>query len=215
MTSYDEWISAVFDHPAEGPEWFWDPEFDSFWNSLELSDSQLVEFLTRLFSAPAPLQRYSLPQVGQGIWFLVGDSSPASIAHTLVQTDVALSERITCLNVVPEFFRQFVVPNAPGPANENTDAFHTACYMWWDIFPSWGGPKAGEPAIHNACLEAMAEILQLPSELCQLSALHGLNHWRLHHAERVHRIVDTFLRGDRLTPRIRDYAAAARNGLCL
>jgi hypothetical protein len=61
----------------------------------------------------------------------------------------------------------------------------------------------------------MAEVLALPSELCQLSALHGLNHWRMHHAEVVEKIVDAFLAkaGD-ITPRMREYASHARQGLC-
>jgi hypothetical protein len=88
--------------------------------------------------------------------------------------------------------------------------------MWWDIFPTYGCSNAEEPKLHSACLETMAEILTIPSELCQLSALHGLNHWHLHHAEKVEALVDEFLQqAHGLTPRIIEYAAIARSGRAL
>jgi hypothetical protein len=114
------------------------------------------------------------------------------------------------------FFRVFVAPAAHGAADERKNPFHIACYMWWDIFPTYGGPNAGEPALHGACLDAMMAILNIPSELCQLSALHGLNHWHLHHAEKVESIVDAFLRKEAaVTKRMREYAAIARSGCAL
>lgn len=62
----------------------------------------------------------------------------------------------------------------------------------------------------------MANILTIPSELCQLSALHGLNHWHLHHAQKVEQIVDDFLQGPlSLRNRIIEYAAEARLGNAL
>jgi hypothetical protein len=61
----------------------------------------------------------------------------------------------------------------------------------------------------------MAEVLELPSELCQLSALHGLNHWYLNYAEQVAEFVDVFLaKASNVTPRVREYASNARKGLC-
>jgi hypothetical protein len=90
--------------------------------------------------------------------------------------------------------------------------------MWWDILPTYGGPKygpdtGGEPELHAACLNTMAEILSIRSELCQLSALHGLNHWHLNHAKKVEQIVDDFLnRTPGLTARIIEYAVKSRAG---
>jgi hypothetical protein len=56
-------------------------------------------------------------------------------------------------------------------------------------------------------------VLSLPSELCQLSALHGLNHWRLHHGSHVEQTIDAFLAATAgVSPLIREYAAAARAG---
>ena len=88
--------------------------------------------------------------------------------------------------------------------------------MWWDIFPTWGGAQSGEPDVHDACLTAMAQTLKLPSEVCRLSALHGLNHWHLHHADRVRRTIDAFLSETAdASARVRQYAAVARNGVAL
>src|SRR5262249_11109935 len=111
------------------------------------------------------------------------------------------------------FFRDFVGPAAPGPSRANEDPFQIACYMWWDIFPTWGGPGAGEPEIHQACLKTMARTLAVPSELCQLAALHGLNHCVLHHRPQVDRTIDAFVADTaNVTPFIREYMAAARAG---
>jgi hypothetical protein len=212
--TFAEWVEAVFDHPVGGPGWYWADDFGERWNSLALSDALTVAYLTRLFRTPGCLAAYSLDQVGQAIWFLMGEASPAQPSHVLVKSDVPFEARAACIRAMTDFFRDFVAPAAPGPADTDEDAFHIACYMWWDIFPSWGGPQAGEPALHDVCLTVMGEILQLRSELCRLSALHGLNHWHLHHASAVEGIIDRFLgQATDLTPRIREYVPMARKGI--
>jgi hypothetical protein len=183
---------------------------------------------------------YTLDQVAQGIWFLIGETSPAQPSYALVYSTVSLDARVAGIRAIADFFRRFVMPAAPGPARENDDQFHVACYMWWDIFPTWGGTRPGqmqalqnaipallrregvfeelnrpEPQIQDACLHAMSEVLELPTELCQLSALHGLNHWHLNHAGRVEQIIETYLANSTTaTPRMRQYAASARHGCC-
>jgi hypothetical protein len=88
-------------------------------------------------------------------------------------SNVPLQQRISCVDAMTKFFRAFVAAAAPGAADERKNPFHIACYMWWDIFPTYGNPNTGEANLHDACLNAMAAILTIPSELCQLSALHG------------------------------------------
>jgi hypothetical protein len=212
--TFDEWVEAVFDHPVRTREWYWDNDFEERWDALGLSDSVAVEYMTRLFLGPDRLERYSLEQVAQGIWFLIGESSPGQSAYTLLKSNVPLQQRVSCVEAMTNFFRVFVAPAAPGAADERKNPFHVACYMWWDIFPTYGDdPNPGEANLHDACLNAMAAILTIPSELCQLSALHGLNHWHLHHAERVETIVDAFLqKTSGVTSRMVEYAALARSG---
>jgi hypothetical protein len=214
--TFDQWVEAIFDHPLSKPEWYWDNGFDEYWDALGRFDALTVEHLTRLFFGPDQVKRYSLEQVAQGIWFLIGESSPGRSAYALLNSDVPLPQRIDCVHSMTNFFRVFVAPAAPGVADERKNAFHIACYMWWDIFPTYGSPGTGEPQLHTACLETMADILKGTSELSQLSALHGLNHWHLDHAEKVEEIVDTFLQETPgLTRRIVEYAAVARLGNAL
>jgi len=214
--TFDEWVGAVFDHPLRKPEWYWDNDFDERWGSLELCDSRTVEYMTGLFLDPGRLKRYSLEQVAQGLWFLIGESSPGQSAYALLNSNLPLLGRIGCVGAMTNFFRVFIAPAASGTADEKENPFHIACYMWWDIFPTYGDPDTGEAALHDACLNAMAAMLEIPSELCQLSALHGLNHWHLHHPERVESIVDAFLqRKLGLTPRIVQYADSAHSGSTL
>lgn len=195
--------------------------FEVYWGALGLSDVFIVEYMTRLLSGPTQLQPYSLGQVAQGIWFLIGESSPGRSAYALLNHDVPLGQRIDCVRAMTNFFRVFVAPAAPGRANEREDDFQVACYMWWDILPTHGGPiygdnTGGEPELHVACLDTMGEILTISSELCQLSALHGLNHWHLHHAQKVEQIIDDFLQKSLgLTNRIIEYAGEARLGNAL
>jgi hypothetical protein len=211
---FEEWVEAVFDHRVGEPEWYWAADFDARWDSLELTGPVTVAYLTRLYGHPSILERYSLEQVAQGIWFLVGESSPAQPSHLLLETSIALGVRVACIESMQSFFREFVVTAAPGAADTETNPFHIACYMWWDIFPTWGGAAGVEREIDHACLATMSEVLQLPSELCQLSALHGLSHWYLTYGERVEHTVDGFLANSgHFTQRIREYAALARQGL--
>jgi hypothetical protein len=73
-----------------------------------------------------------------------------------------------------------------------------------------------EPEIHQATLRVMSEVLDLPSETCQFSALHGLGHWHAQHPARVEEIVDAFLtRHKDLRPHVIDYASRARLGSVL
>ena len=215
---FEQWIRAAFDHPPKEPEWYWDEDFDSFWDSIGLSEAVTVSYLTRLFLEPNHLKPYSLPQVAQGIWFLIGGSSPSKACYGLINPGIALGERVPCIRAMAEFFRNFVAPATHGPAETDSDPFHGACYMWWDILPfrPWRGePLEGEPDVHNACVNAMTEILQLPSDVCRISALHGLNHWQEHYTEQVERVIDSFLRNaTEIVPRIREYAMQARAGLC-
>lgn len=216
--TFNEWLDAVFDHSVEKKEWYWTEDFEAYWARLELSDAVTVEYMTCLFLAPDQLTRYSMDQVAQGMWFLIGESSPGKSVHALLNSDVPLSHRIACVRAMVNFFRAFVLPVAPGRANEQKDDFQGICYMWWDIFPTYGGPTygpgtGGEPELHTACLDTMAAILSMPSELCQLSALHGLGHWHRNYGEKVEGIVETFLETTlNLTNRIMEYAGKAQMG---
>jgi hypothetical protein len=241
--TFRQWLEFVFNNPVREREWYWDDDFDSRWEALELTDILIVGFMARLFREPDLLKPNSLDQIEQGLWFLLGGSSPGGSSGALLRREAALSERVACIQAMFGFFRDFVLTVAPGDFDPNassaTDAVKCAAYMWWDIFPmrfrmsnhlpqrrvpdslrfleKWAVKKPEiEPEIHEATLKVMSEVLDLPSELCQFSALHGLGHWHAHHPERVEQIVDAFItRHKHLRPHLIEYASMARLGTVL
>jgi hypothetical protein len=87
--------------------------------------------------------------------------------------------------------------------------------MWWDILPCY--PDLDAPEVDPAdaeVLDVMRRTLELDSEVCIQSALHGLGHWHYTHRG-AQEIIDTFLaeRGDELRPDLAEYAQAARIGM--
>jgi hypothetical protein len=167
--TFDQWLDAAFNHAVREPEWYWDEHFSSCWDRLELADAVTVEYMSRVFLAPAQLKQYSLEQVAQGIWFLIGESLPGESADALLNSEVPLRQRIDCVHAMANFFRVFVAPLAPGRANEQKDDFQGACYMWWDIFPTHGGPTYGPDTGGN--LNCMSRVsIQWPRYLqCRLN----------------------------------------------
>jgi hypothetical protein len=213
--NFETWLKAVFDHPVSKPEWYWSGDFDVFWEQFGVGDKDTVEFMKHLFLKPSLLPNYSREQIAQGIWFLIGESSPGKSAYALFNRSIALGDRIDCILAMSNFFAEFIAANAPGKADTQSDPLHIACYMWWDILPGYRG-EAIERELQHAYLDTLSAILSLSSELCRLSALHGLNHWHANYPERVQDIVDTFLdRAVNATPPVREYALTARVGAAL
>jgi hypothetical protein len=211
--TFEEWIYAIFHHPASKPEWYWEEAFEALWERL--TDAEMVRYMTRLFMEPELLQHYSHEQVAQGILFLIDDASPGEASAAIFREAVPLAERVACVEAMATFFRRFVAPAAPGPAEIESDPLHMACYMWWELFPMrflmQDEEQVLEPALEQAALKVMAETLALPSELCQLSALHGLSYWHSRREARVEEIVESFLGGDEdvsprvISSRVREY----------
>jgi len=245
--TFEQWLGFVFNNPVREREWYWDEDFESRWEALELTDALIVRYMTRLFLEPGVLKPYSLDQVNQSLWFLLGESSPGCPSKALLMREAALLDRVACIHAMSSFFRNFVLAEAPSQFDPQgpTVAVADAAYMWWDIFPmrfyirshipELAGPpellsmlekfkQLGidlskrmepeiEPEIHQATLRVMSEVLDLPSELCQFSALHGLGHWHAEHPEQVEQVVDAFLAGHKhLSPHVVEYASKARLG---
>jgi hypothetical protein len=255
--TFEQWLEFVFNNPVCEREWYWDKDFESRWDALELTDSIIVRYMTRLFLEPRVLSSYSLDQVEQGLWFLLGESSPGCSSMALLRRKAALLDRVACIHAISSFFCTFIIAVTPHhfDPQEPTIGVTGAAYMWWDIFPMHfymgshvPGPtgaavvlsqleklKLGselhdavlksmtdemeieiEPEIHQATLSVMAGVLDLPSETCQFSALHGLGHWHASHPEQVEQIVAAFLaRHKDLRPHVIEYASRARIGSVL
>jgi hypothetical protein len=255
--TFGQWLEFALNNPVRKREWYWDEDFDSRWETLELTDALIVQYMTRLFLEPEVIKSYSLDQVEQGLWFLLGESSLGCSSKTLIRKEAALLDRVACIHAMSGFFRNFILAVTPGHFDPKAPTIGVtgAAYMWWDIFPmrfymrshvpgltgsvalrsqlekfELGAelPNAVlkeiadeqeieiEPEIHQATLRVMSEVLDLPSETCQFSALHGLGHWHAHHSERVEQIVDAFLtRHKELRPHLIEYASRARLGSVL
>lgn len=183
--TFEQWLEFVFNHPVRKCEWYWDEDFNSRWETLELTDTILVRYMTRLFLEPGALSSYSLDQVEQGLWFLLNESTPGQQSKALLRREAALIERVACIHAMSSFFRNFILAVTPGHFDPKapTIGVDGAAYMWWDIFPMHfymrgHAPDPTGPAamlsilerwklnaeLHNAVLKEMAEELEFEIE---------------------------------------------------
>ena len=209
----EDWVTLVFDHEVTSPEWYWDDD-DEAWN---LPAQTLIQYLTRLFQEPLPiLHRYSDAQLNQGFWFLVGSGSDRM--HALFDARVPIANRVDCVKAIGTLFEKlFAVRCSPHLSHldePKANPLNGICYMWWDIFPTWGRP--GDPQqkdLDHEILSLLARKLEIPAAACQESALHGLGHWHISYSTEVRRIVSDFLgKSPPTRPELRRYAEAAKAG---
>src|SRR5215203_3519238 len=75
--TYEDWVYFIFDHPAEGPEWYADPDAP-YWNGPA---ALTAEYVIRLFEDPCPaLEGFTDAELNQGLWYLI---SPGLGEHML------------------------------------------------------------------------------------------------------------------------------------
>ena len=157
----------------------------------------------------------------QGLWFLL-DSGYSAAMFELLNTGVALSERTRCISSIYTLFERFFAPRCASHlshldrAGKSTDEhpLNDICYMWWDIAPVCGSSQGLDRAeLDAACLDVMRMTLDLDSDTCRESALHGLGHCYFEYPTQVKAIINRFLdRHPDLRVELRAYAWAARAG---
>jgi hypothetical protein len=215
--SFEEWVRFVFDHAAEGPQWYFEPDAPYWVGAADVT----VDYIKRLFEKPFPaLTPYSDEQLNQGFWYLVSNGC-SDMMFALGEESVPLERRIHCLNsFLSVFTHVFAVRCSPHLSHldeKGPRPLNSACYMWWDLFSLGGQP--GTPshnALGEAALRVMAETLTLDSLACQESALHGLGHWQRAYPQDITRIIDRFLGLNKaLRPELIRYAQSARCGCVL
>ncbi len=204
-----DWVARIFDHPAEGPQWYLDPQADT----SEPSAAIALEYLTSLFEDPQRyLAAYSDAQIGQGLWFLV-DHACSGYMLRVLDGNLPLEDRLRCIRAIGVLFAQVFAPRCAAILGHldkgNANPLNTTCYMWWDLFPSWG---QGEREVDAALLSVMEEVLGLDSMACQESALHGLGHWHANHPDRVQEVIDQFLQRGTASDELSRYARSAQQG---
>ena len=61
--SFADWVYFIFDHPAEGPQWYWANDAP-FWNG---PSALTAEYVSRIFEEPWPaLEGYSDAELNMG-----------------------------------------------------------------------------------------------------------------------------------------------------
>jgi hypothetical protein len=241
--SFSHWLDYLFGHPV-GPSGF--RETDDWWDE-QANPSLAVAYFTRLFEVPDTLlEQYPHDQIDRGFWFLLGESGHL---RPLLEPPVPLEERCRALLAIARLFERLFAPscaNHLGHLDRGPEAakpLNSICYMWWDLFPTWGGyddvqppsPTAPPPSrrpqpadalmihptlapqsVDDALLTVMAQTLRLDSDPCRESAIHGLGHWNRSYPVRTTRILDEWLAAEpRISPELRQYALSARSGCVL
>jgi hypothetical protein len=211
--TFAEWVGYLFDNP---PGYAW---FDRLADWGTLAPPTLVTYLARLFTQAGPLLApYTDAQVAQSLWFLAGSSAPSA---PLLDAGVPWPARQGALRAIGALFTDCFAPRCT-PALSHLDEggagpLNGVCYMWWDLFPTWGQPAlARQAALDAEVLTLLARLLAVPADACRESALHGLGHWAAAYPARVEVIISTWVRAQSgLHPELHRYADAARHGCVL
>jgi hypothetical protein len=231
---FETWVTFVFDHPAPDSDtptgmrksevvishpWYLERDRD-WWNPSRQPEVT-VAYLTNLFeNVPHTLASFSDAQVKEGLWFLL---SPACSDHllTLLNPAVAWSVRKRCIDSIFTLFERFLAlrcsPHLSHLDEPGANPLNAVCYMWWDLLPVAGKPDdPTRKQIDEAFLDVMRRSLELASDACRESALHGLGHWHLEYPTAVETIITQFLkRHSALRSELKAYALAAQQGLVL
>ena len=217
--SYEDWLEHAFGRKVriQQAAWFFDQDRD-WWDP---EPAVAVAYLTRLFEHPEPALRwYSDSQIAQGLTYLLSTSASGDNGW-LCSTDVAIVDRVRCVETVASLFAQLFVPRCTPHLSHLSEteagSLNGVCYMWWDGFPCLalaGDPNL--PRMQETALRTMARILGFKSLACQESALHGLGHWQRDHDRQVCAIIDGFLAANpEIDTRLVSYANSARCGCVL
>ncbi len=209
---FREWINCVFDHPVDEAKWYWGTE------TAEIGPEVAIGYLTRLFkTADSSLSRFASPQIGQGLWYLVCGAC-STYMWPVVQEGLQWEIRRDCIRSIGSLFADVFATRCSGHLSHldepDADPLNEVCYMWWDLFPTWGDPT--DPACQardRESLQVMSGLLSLDSMAVQESALHGLGHWYPQYPEFVEQSVREFLQANgNARGELRQYALNACQG---
>lgn len=212
--TFEEWVKDMFERPVTDPPWYHASNADS--ESVHLSPAVIVAYITRAFeNAKRVFTPISNAQLNQGLYYLVSHAS--EIMFALLDNRVLWSDRQRCILSFFTLFEQvFAVRCSARLAHldePDGNPLNEVCYMWWDIFPFWGQlVRPARPEIDELFLDVMTRTLDLASDACRESALHGLGHLPSHR-DKVEDVIDKFiLRYPNLRPELKAYAINARDG---
>ena len=190
--SFDEWITFLFDHPASKGEW--QRAVSISWMG---NPNKLIRYTIDLFeNADVVLRVYSREQIEQGFWWLLGPEG--GLRTWIWDQNIPWQLRKECINSMAKIFENLF----------SGDPHGDICHMWWDLLRSFDDPV--DERTESVIFNTLSRILQLDSNHCQLSALHGLGH--LKHPEKKHVISDYLEKHPELDEKSKSYALAAIEG---
>lgn len=198
--SFEQFLDFGFDRGLEDQFWFHSEEF-------LLGDTEVAaRYLIRLFRAPEILtEKYSPWQIEQGLRFVTNLLCFIKFDGLLWDKDLAFSLREELIASTFDLFARYF-------ARHPTD---TVGFMWWDIIAYGYYMENGQPEdedgarVQQTMFETLRKILEIDSEECQKSALHGLGH--LKHPE-TEKTIRNFLRGRRVSSELSEYALRCIDG---
>jgi hypothetical protein len=203
--SFDDFVAFLFARDvqeiAERNSKKWDPWY---WHVEVTFDAQRTcEYYVRLFRQPAfLLERFSKAQLEEGFWGIQVANLDCSAYNIVLDSDLPFAAKEECVRSMFDLFQHLY----------SVDPLESSAQIWWDSFCyDWtiGLRKNREDdlMLQNVMFETLAKILDLDSEACQRSALHGLGH--LHHPD-TEELIERFIdRHPRLPAEQRAYALAA------
>lgn len=207
---FESWVDACFTRSHE----------DEYWDRCNLSAEELVEFLARLFEAPAPLaDKFTPDQLADGVWLICG--CVRGFFHNAMDRSIPEVARHRWIRAIGTLYTNLFDPlcaSVPFELQEK-DKFCVAVYMLWDMDSLTYAQTF--PELIEDCFHILHVALGCKSDACIMSGLHGLGHWyeraeyesETHVARRITTIIDDFLRTRRtLSSGLVEYATAARAG---
>jgi hypothetical protein len=210
--SFDSFLDLIFDHPVtdktkKEKEWYWNLDVNRW---VDWDKPHVVDLYGELFSRSEELiARYPKEKLEQGFWFMMGSSLEFSVYELLHddELEVGLKEKLIG-SMYPLYEKLYLRDTLEG----------CSCYMWWDSLGSeFSTPGAKGPLnydddrrIQDAMFSTLVRILALDSEICQLAALHGLNH--LDHPDTEKAIKDFIKKNRQLTKEQIEYANRSITG---
>ncbi len=210
--SFNAWLAYVFGGPVETSMRLLRHEPDYQWG-----DAETIEHCKQLFSNPSDYlpADFSNAHINQGFWALGG--AAGLLTDALFNIRVPIGSRSECVLAMRPLFEQFFSKFSSG------DQIGGIIFVWWEetvygVEDRLDGVHIGKTdgkdelrLLEGSVLMTLRAILEVDSDLCRKSALHGIGHMSDPLVRK--RIIDRFLdRYPDLNPKIREYAVECISG---
>jgi len=216
---FEDWLEHAFGHEVRFQRLAWFFDSDAVWWNPKPPTA--IDFLTRLFNAPAVLtERFSDAQIAQGLTYLLNTGAVGDNGW-FYSSEVPASARKACIaatfNLFSEIFQPRCAPVLGHLSKVESTPLNSVAYMFWDVFPCVALPEdAHRLELQLGTLAVMERILSLDSIACVESALHGLGHAHAYYPGEAEQIIDRYLAGGKCaSAELAAYAQAARCGCIL